>query len=106
MDFPLVSGAIARIVTVLTTSPLEMLRTYLQSKRHVRSIGEVTRSLIRTHGILGLWAGTWPTLVRDVPFSAIYWTVMEKLRRSLQVYNKSDSKYFSTTFVAGALSGV
>lgn len=106
INFPLFSGALARVVTVLATSPLEMLRTYLQSKRDVRGIGEVTRSLIRTRGFLSLWSGTWPTLIRDVPFSAIYWTLMERLRTDLKLYSKNNErKYFSTTFVAGALSG-
>lgn len=107
INFPLFSGALARVVTVLATSPLEMLRTYLQSKRDVRGIGEVTRSLIRTRGFLSLWSGTWPTLIRDVPFSAIYWTLMERLRTDLKLYSKNNErKYFSTTFVAGALSGI
>lgn len=84
-----------------------MLRTYLQSKRNVKGIREVTSSLVTRHGLVGLWSGTLPTLIRDVPFSAIYWTLMEKLRTTLKVYSKnSDKKYFSTTFIAGALSGM
>lgn len=107
INFPLFSGALARIITVLATSPLEMLRTYLQSKRDVRGITEVTHSLVRTRGFFGLWSGTWPTLVRDVPFSAIYWTLMERLRKDLKAYSKNnDRKYFSTTFLAGAMSGI
>jgi solute carrier family 25 protein 39/40 len=58
-------------------SPLELIRTRQAS--HVGSaepvlgvVGEL-RSIIRSEGVAGLYRGLSPTLLRDVPFSAVYW---------------------------------
>lgn len=34
-------------------------------------------------GVLNLWKGTGATLARDVPFSAVYWTMTERIKRKL-----------------------
>jgi len=97
---PLVSGAIARIITATLSSPLEMLRTFAQSNggEHVGSLN-VLRQL-RSSGIKSLWTGLVPTLWRDVPFSAIYWTLYEYSRKT--IFRKKD---FWGHFSAGAFSG-
>lgn len=51
-------------------------------------------------GIKGLWKGVVPTLLRDVPFSAIYWTTYEFIK-SLGPHTPT----FSYSFMAGAVSG-
>jgi solute carrier family 25 protein 39/40 len=40
------------------------------------------QSLIRAEGVSSLYKGLSPTLFRDVPFSAVYWFCIEKLRES------------------------
>jgi len=34
-------------------------------------------------GVLNLWKGTGATLARDVPFSAVYWTMTERIKAKL-----------------------
>lgn len=46
----------------------------------ILEIKEVLRTLIQQSGIAGLWKGVFPTLLRDVPFSAIYWMNYESLK--------------------------
>lgn len=89
---PLISGAVARckstpprgppvrLVTyracvfavgaVTVISPLELVRTKMQSRR--RPYGELfacIRSAVSQDGVLSLWRGWGPTVLRDVPFS-------------------------------------
>lgn len=55
-------------VTVI--SPLELIRTKMQSRR--LSYGELRvciRSAVAQDGLLSLWRGWGPTVLRDVPFS-------------------------------------
>jgi solute carrier family 25 protein 39/40 len=101
---PLLSGSIARIMTATASSPLEMLRTYLQSNggKEAKNLSliEICRKSIKIGGIGSLWTGLVPTLWRDVPFSALYWYIYEESRRT---FFKRPS--FRDHFSAGALAG-
>lgn len=92
------SGALARIWACSIVSPLELIRTKMQSQKmafyQVRQALSVT---LKSEGVIGLWKGYSATLLRDVPFSAIYWGVYENFRP--KEYN------FQQNFIAGALSG-
>jgi len=101
-----VSGCVARTVTVYTTAPLELLRTYSQSKRKTKNMFEVVNTTIKQRGILGMWMGTGPTMLRDIPFSGIFWTINEWFRAALANEKKELSNFFFlSTFLAGAVSG-
>ncbi|KAF5303732.1 hypothetical protein FQA39_LY19020 [Lamprigera yunnana] len=79
---PLVSGATARIFSVTVVSPLELIRTKMQSKKLTYlEIGDALKLVVKKDGIRGLWRGVFPTLLRDVPFSAIYWSQYETLKK-------------------------
>ena len=52
---------------------------------------------LKSEGVRGLWKGYTVTLLRDVPFSAIYWGVYEALRP--KEFN------FQQNFISGAVSG-
>lgn len=64
-------------------------------------IKEVLKILIHQSGVFGLWKGVFPTLLRDVPFSAIYWMNYEMLK---SLYG-SGIPSFTFSFLAGAISG-
>lgn len=55
---------------------------------------------MRQDGIIGLWKGLFPTLLRDVPFSAIYWMNYEFIKS----YGPGVPS-FSYSFMAGAIAG-
>lgn len=91
-------GALARVWAVTMVSPLELVRTKMQSQK--MGFGEVRQVLsetVKSQGVVGLWRGYSATLLRDVPFSALYWPCYEYLKP--QTYN------FQETFLAGAMSG-
>mmetsp|Transcript_6733 Transcript_6733/g.28796 ORF Transcript_6733/g.28796 Transcript_6733/m.28796 type:complete len:314 (-) Transcript_6733:6952-7893(-) len=78
----LIAGASARMMTTTVFGPLELARTRIQSGMEGnRTVLQVLSNLARDRGIRSLWAGLLPTLWRDAPFSAIYWTSYEQLKR-------------------------
>ncbi|KAG5866850.1 hypothetical protein JTB14_020670 [Gonioctena quinquepunctata] len=101
---PLISGATARVISASIVSPMELIRTKMQSERlSYFEIGQALKFLVKQDGIRGLWKGIFPTLYRDVPFSAIYWMNYEALKSFLGASNNQPS--FWVSFIAGALSG-
>lgn len=99
---PAISGATARVFSATLISPLEMIRTKMQSKRlSYLEIGQAVKSLVSTRGFFSLYTGLWPTLLRDVPFSCIYWSFYELLK---QRYKQTEPT-FMFSFVAGATAG-
>ncbi len=109
---PAVAGACARACAVSIISPIELVRT-LQTAGNGNSIYKILRDIVRKSGLLGLYTGWSSTILRDCPFSAIYWFSLELTRPVFQswVGNKdhiSSSNGYSplVTFSAGALSGM
>lgn len=118
---PLMSGITSRVISSTLVSPFELIRTKAQSMVEVngssalyKKLGNDVVKMIRTQGIYVLWKGLWPTLWRDVPFSAIYWQLYEtgKLRCIQEGSNKNDKsgadwrERFISSFGIGAASGM
>ncbi len=106
------AGSAARMFATTLVSPLEMVRTKMQSKKMAFSqVREALALTLRHEGVWGLWKGCGPTLLRDVPFSAMYWPVYEFLRGNflgtdLKAREKMpQAEVVTGTFVAGALAG-
>jgi len=113
---PLLSGAIARTLAATVISPIEMFRTRMQSTSGKRVFGRVLHGMmdmVKVNGPTFLWRGLPPTLWRDVPFSAMYWSGYEGLKRRLTDHYvthyperlDSFSSSFGISFLSGALSG-
>lgn len=100
---PFLSGSMARVFTATLSSPLELLRTFLQSKKDPMRIRELLGQLNSFGGVKRLWVGWTPTLLRDVPFSAIYWTFYEEILRRTVPTNSTPK--FRDNFTAGVISG-
>ena len=97
----LCAGAVGRVFAVMAVSPMEMARTKLQSKKTLRysQLLRLVMDSIQREGVLSMWRGIGPTILRDVPFSALYWVMYEGLK-SL----KHDPSVVDN-FVCGAVSG-
>lgn len=80
LDFsPIQAGASARVIAATAASPLELARTALQAGTPGGMFSVLNR--IRAgQGARALWRGLLPTLMRDVPFSSIYWCAYERLK--------------------------
>ncbi|KAK6910843.1 hypothetical protein I203_104877 [Kwoniella mangroviensis CBS 8507] len=97
----LASGALSGLSSAIVLQPLDLLKTRLQQgsgdgegqgvnkKRRIRG---VVRQVLREDGVGGLWRGTVPTLVRNVPGVAIYFYTLSSIRHKL-----SSVPYFAVT---------
>ncbi|XP_075067992.1 mitochondrial glutathione transporter SLC25A40 [Mixophyes fleayi] len=102
----LIAGATARLGSATLISPLELIRTKMQFRPlSYRELTACIQSSVAKEGWLSLWKGWSPTVLRDVPFSAMYWYNYELGRKFLcQRYNKLEPT-FTISFVSGAVSG-
>ena len=106
---PLLAGGTARWLASSATAPLEYMRTREASlsgpQNHAGSLGQ----MIRTEGVRSLYRGLAPTLWRDVPFSAIYWLVIEEMRGVWKHQGggapTNVSQQFYQSFVNGLIAG-
>ncbi|XP_066593481.1 solute carrier family 25 protein Shawn-like [Prorops nasuta] len=99
---PMLAGGTARVWAATIVSPLELIRTKMQSQR--LSYAEITQALktvVKQNGITGLWMGLGSTLLRDVPFSAIYWLNYESIKNLFP----DKEHIFTFNFIAGAIAG-
>ncbi|XP_067869228.1 mitochondrial glutathione transporter SLC25A40-like [Heterodontus francisci] len=103
---PLIAGAAARVGAVTVISPLELIRTKSQSRKLTyKELGSVVRIAVAQDGLLSLWRGWGPTVLRDVPFSATYWFNYELMKNQFcKKYNVSEPT-FAISFFSGASSG-
>ena len=98
------------------------------SNKSISRVASDVADMVKQKGILSLWRGLAPTLWRDVPFSgmqplwkvvfpvyiveslsniAIYWLGYESTKKRLPkpAFSSDLMKEFSTSFLAGAVSG-
>ncbi|XP_077993542.1 mitochondrial glutathione transporter SLC25A40-like isoform X2 [Glandiceps talaboti] len=103
---PIAAGTIARVGAVTVISPLELIRTKMQSKPLSYSeLKSCVRNSVVQDGILSLWRGWSPTVLRDVPFSALYWCNYEILKNYQCARKHLTEPTFGVSFTSGALSG-
>ena len=107
---PLTAGIASRTIVASIVSPLELVRTRLQSTptapglpHTMESVLAGIRSMVASNGIRTLWRGLGPTLWRDVPFSGIYWAGYENGKNVLGRYGYTG---VDAAFASGAVSGM
>jgi len=107
---PLFAGVTARTFISTVASPLELIRTNLQSTPSSSSNPNTLRSVISSIAILvqkqgpsSLWKGLGATLWRDVPFSGLYWTNYEGFK---SWFGRNGREGAPVAFASGAMSGI
>ncbi|CAD5117888.1 DgyrCDS6633 [Dimorphilus gyrociliatus] len=102
----IVAGSVARVGAVTLISPLELIRTKMQSERlSYRELSKAIRLSIKSEGISTVMRGLGSTLLRDVPFSALYWYGYELLKSKQMNLAGCTQPTFLQSFYAGAISG-
>ena len=110
---PVLAAAGAKLLASTATAPLELMRTRMQADRalaHEGIVGGAT-ALVRREGLSALFKGLGPTLIRDVPFSCLYWLGYERLKLHLvqsqppPPHQQQQHVSLSNSFIAGGLAG-
>ncbi|ORY94687.1 solute carrier family 25 member 38 [Syncephalastrum racemosum] len=78
-------GAVSGMTACVILQPLDLIKTRLQQTRHHHPKGHSTllstcRDIINTNGVGGLWRGTMPTILRNMPGTALYFTTLSEIR--------------------------
>jgi len=107
----LAAGGMAGGCQVIFTNPLEIVKIRLQIQGEASKVeGAVSKGaihIIRQLGILGLYRGASACLLRDIPFSAIYFTSYSHLKSDVfhEGYNGKRLS-FMETLGAAAIAGM
>ena len=87
---PSLAGITARCANIGMFSPLELVRTKIQSEQQLvySKLRDSIKRHIKTNGVRSLWDGSKSQLFRDIPFTVVYWYLQEvyKVKLSKQGY--------------------
>ena len=115
-----VFGGLSAQVAALFTNPIDVVKIRLQlqgegkcsliSKQSKKGIGRMFVSIIHEEGVLALWKGVVPSLLREITYSSIRLGAYEPVRNLLSTSmggNSHEAKDISlwTKLFAGAVSG-
>jgi len=116
----MVAGGSAGLCQIVITTPMELLKIQLQSAGQQAasaskegaaaakkmSAMSITKELLRTKGIFGLYKGTSATMLRDVSFSVVYFPLFANLNSmGPRKSPGSTEAVFWWSFIAGCASG-
>lgn len=83
------NGAIAGIVTVYSTMPLDVVKTKMQSldaKKHYSSSIDCLFKIVKSENVFALWKGTTPRLARLIFSGGIVFSIFEVVSQNLSPY--------------------
>jgi solute carrier family 25, member 39/40 len=112
---PALAAGLARLLTVTIISPIELVRTIKTSGSSTEKPIKIAYDIIHNHGLKGLYSGWASTVLRDIPFSMIYWLSFETFRpmllqsfntNNIPDYNSPQSYSVSINFLAASVSGL
>lgn len=108
-----IAGASAGFAQVVFTNPLEIVKIRLQIQGNLKDVTERSTgiSIIKKLGLRGLYKGVTACLMRDVPFSAIYFPTYNHIKKDLFHYDPKDKDSRSSLktwelLVSGGLAGM
>lgn len=102
LGWELLAGGMAGGCQVVFTNPLEIVKIRLQIQGEAAKVeGAVSKGavhIIRQLGVLGLYRGASACLLRDIPFSAIYFPAYSHLKKDVfhEGYNGKQLSFLET----------
>ncbi|KAI9849586.1 MAG: mitochondrial aspartate-glutamate transporter agc1 [Thelocarpon superellum] len=109
--YEILAGASAGGCQVIFTNPLEIVKIRLQVQGEVaKNVEGVPRRsamwIVKNLGLIGLYKGASACLLRDVPFSAIYFPAYNHLKRDYFGEGPSKKLGILQLLTAGAIAGM
>lgn len=100
------AGGMAGMCQVIFTNPMEIVKIRMQVAGEVGAPGKRQSivSIVRELGLFGLYKGVKACLLRDIPFSMIYFPAYAHTKKLFSDENGHNSP--SSLFLAGFISGV
>ncbi|NXC92711.1 S2540 protein, partial [Certhia familiaris] len=103
---PVIAGSFSRFGSVTVVSPLELIRTQMQYRKwSYKQLYLCISTKVAADGWLSLWRGWTSTILRDVPFSAMYWYNYERFKKMICKEVGANKPTFFVCFTSGAASG-
>jgi len=117
------AAATAGFCQVFITAPMEMMKIYGQDAGRIHAMNGTSgavvstrfpvQAILRQNGIRGIYKGFAATLLRDIPFSMIYFPLFAFLNKlSLRIYTNDDGTAidqqhipFLHTLICGVIAG-
>ncbi len=100
---PGISGSIARFVSVSIISPIELIRT-IQASGVNQASTMIARNLYEAQGLSGFYLGWQSTIMRDVPYSGLYWGMYEAFKKRFMAGPVEENN--TAIFLSGTCAGV
>ncbi|CAH8570971.1 unnamed protein product [Schistosoma margrebowiei] len=101
----ILSGSCAGASQVIFTNPLEIVKIRLQVAGEVADTRRLSSfSVVKDLGLFGLYKGSRACFLRDIPFSAIYFTSYSHLKKYFANENGCNSS--TSLLLAATISGV
>ena len=94
-----VGGGCARMISTIVTNPVEVATVRIQSNSKSNFMDVLWNKVLRDRKVY--FSGVGQTMMRDVPFSMIYWGINEPLKNNVF----SDFGPFLRSFLSGAVAG-
>ncbi|XP_068862860.1 mitochondrial glutathione transporter SLC25A40 [Aphelocoma coerulescens] len=104
---PVIAGSLSRFGSTTVVSPLELIRIRMQyhHKLSYKQLYLYVSTKVAADGWLSLWGGWTSTVLRDVPFSALYWYNYECFKKMMCKEVGANEPTFFISFTSGAASG-
>lgn len=116
---PALAGMAARTVAVAATAPLELIRTRQQAalqhsgtswRAALSNSNSAAGAAMRLPPLRSMFVGLGATLARDVPFTALYWCLVEPMRGAMLPHGAgsappSTNDVFWANAVSGSIAG-
>ena len=77
----LLAGSLSGGLAAAVTSPIELLKTRMQSRTDNMGLLEIIRTIVKNHGVRGLWKGCVPSLLRSSLLTASQCAVYDESKR-------------------------
>lgn len=105
LQYEILAGGGAGVCQVIATNPMEMVKIRMQMQAMLPELErKSTIEVVKALGIKGLYQGTVSTLMRDVPFSLLFFPGYANLM-ALFADKKTGKNSIGSTLAAGCLAG-